>query len=96
MSPETLSLIATFATSHGALRAEREIKALGIAVELIPVPREIASDCGFCLLFPGIGDRLEGAAMEVARGLGKEGLWSVSETRTAESGKKERRYERIA
>ena len=34
--------------SH-ALRAEKLLKAQGIACKLIPVPRQLSSDCGVCL-----------------------------------------------
>jgi hypothetical protein len=34
--------------SH-ALKAEKILKAAGIAHKLIPVPRHISSDCGVCL-----------------------------------------------
>ena len=96
MSYEAVSLIATFSTSHDALRAEREVKARGIEAELIPVPREIASDCGFCLLLPAGSERPEGAALEAAMSLDKESIWSVCETAIAGNRKKEKRYERIA
>lgn len=32
-----------------ALKAEKILKAAGIAHKLIPVPRHISSDCGVCL-----------------------------------------------
>ena len=37
--------IVTFTTTHGALRAERAAKEAGFRVRMIPVPREISSDC---------------------------------------------------
>jgi len=83
-------VIATFRTSHDALRAERSLRSRGIEVELIPVPREIAGDCGFCLLFPTGEIRVEEA------GLGAEGVWLVEERGSGEGLRKERRYERIA
>jgi Protein of unknown function (DUF3343) len=43
-------LLATYASSHEALQAERRLKAAGLQVELIPAPRQIRSSCGFCLL----------------------------------------------
>ncbi len=55
MCPEGASFIVTYAASHAAIRAERNVKALGLRVELIPVPREISSACGFCLLVSGAG-----------------------------------------
>lgn len=83
-------MIATFRTSHDALAAERSLRSRGIGVELIPVPREIASDCGFCLLLATGELRVE------AVGLGAEGIWLVEERGSGEGLRKERRYERIA
>ncbi|OGO07097.1 MAG: hypothetical protein A2Y61_04525 [Chloroflexi bacterium RBG_13_60_13] len=34
-----------------ALRAEKLFKKTGIAVRLVPVPRQLSSDCGICLRF---------------------------------------------
>jgi hypothetical protein len=38
-----------FASVSHALKAEQTLKAAGIAHKLIPVPRQISSDCGVCL-----------------------------------------------
>ncbi len=35
-----------FESVHRVMRAEKVLKEKGIAVDLIPVPREINSDCG--------------------------------------------------
>jgi hypothetical protein len=35
----------------GALQAEKRLKGKGIATKLIPVPRQLSSDCGVCLRF---------------------------------------------
>jgi len=62
----------TFRTTHAALRAERAFLAKGYAIELIPVPRGISSDCGFCVkaALPddreSDGRRIRGAAFDVA------------------------------
>jgi len=37
--------------SH-ALKSEKLLKAAGLAIKLIPVPKELSADCGVCLLFP--------------------------------------------
>ena len=37
--------IVTFPTVHAAIQAERAAKEEGVAVQMIPVPREISSDC---------------------------------------------------
>lgn len=48
MKTENYSVILVHATSH-ALRAEKVIKQAGISCRLIPVPRQLSSDCGVCL-----------------------------------------------
>jgi hypothetical protein len=77
-------LLATYATSHGALLAEKRLKAAGLQVELIPVPRQVRSSCGFGLL----------AEVEDDGGLlresGAEGLWRAHEP---EPGQHRRTYE---
>lgn len=51
-------------TGH-AIRAEQVLHMAGIACKLIPVPRQISSDCGVCV-------RVEQADLEAARAaLGK-------------------------
>ena len=37
---------------HQVMKAEKVLKEKGILVDLIPVPREISSDCGVALEFP--------------------------------------------
>jgi hypothetical protein len=49
-----------FESVHRVMRAEKILKGRGIAVDLIPVPREINSDCG--------------VAVEVDVGLGEEAM----------------------
>ncbi len=41
--------IATFPTTFAALRAERAAGEAGFAVRMVPVPREISSDCNMCM-----------------------------------------------
>ena len=43
--------VVLFHSITGALQAEKHIKAKGIATKLIPVPRQLSSDCGVCLRF---------------------------------------------
>lgn len=74
-------LLATFPSSQAALRAEQRLKREGLTVELIPVPRQIRSSCGFCLLCSIAGPLPD---------LGAEGLWKVLD---AERGPTRRRYE---
>lgn len=40
-----------FLSMSGVLRAEKLLKAEGIPLKLIPVPRHLSSDCGVCLRF---------------------------------------------
>jgi hypothetical protein len=43
--------VVLFASTHFALRAEKLAKENGLSVKLIPVPRQLSSDCGVCLRF---------------------------------------------
>jgi len=88
--------IITFRASHAAMRAERELAVRGYAVELVPVPREISSDCGFCLRASLEGGEASRArALGLAAALSCEGAWAERATETAD-GRREKRYERIA
>jgi hypothetical protein len=40
-----------FRSVQGALSAEKILTASGVAYKLIPVPRHISSNCGFCIRF---------------------------------------------
>ncbi len=42
----------TFPSSHHALRAERICKEAALPAFLVPLPREISSDCGVSLILP--------------------------------------------
>ncbi len=42
--------VLTFPSSHYALKAEKICKDVGVKVMLIPLPREISSDCGVALI----------------------------------------------
>jgi hypothetical protein len=100
LSPENTGaqsrLIVTFRSSHAALRAERTLMERGACVELIPVPREIASECGFCLLTPPLPG---GTFPEVFAGIESwpdcEGRWLVHEWSVPGRYRKERSYEPI-
>jgi len=67
------------------------LKTKGISPDLIPVPREIASDCGFCLLLEGFEGRMNGM-LDI--GLEYEAIWKRW-VDTDREGRK-RNYERIA
>ncbi len=38
-----------FSSIHHVMRAEKLLKGKGIQIDLIPVPREISSDCGVAI-----------------------------------------------
>lgn len=87
-----MPVIATFRSSHAALAAERSLLGAGLAVELIPVPRQIRSDCGFCLLL-----ELAGAGapeLQLLEACGATGRWRVVETQADPASRKVKHYER--
>jgi hypothetical protein len=43
--------VVLFQSVHHALRAEKLLKEAGIPCKLIPIPRNLSSDCGVCLRF---------------------------------------------
>jgi hypothetical protein len=43
---KTMKYVFIFESVHRVMRAEKILKGKGIKVDLIPVPREISSDCG--------------------------------------------------
>jgi hypothetical protein len=45
MTDEHSTWIVTFPNTHLALKAERVAKGLGIPMKMIPVPRDMSSDC---------------------------------------------------
>lgn len=44
-----MKVILLFQSVHQVTRAERILKENGLVVDLVPVPREISSDCGVAL-----------------------------------------------
>jgi hypothetical protein len=48
MNNEPYAVILVPSTSY-ALKAERALEQAGIACKLIPVPRQLSSDCGSCV-----------------------------------------------
>jgi hypothetical protein len=64
-------VLATYPSSQAALRAESRLQAAGAGVELIPVPRQVRSSCGFGLLV-----ELEGNEEHLLHSA-PEGLWRV-------------------
>ncbi|MFA7384026.1 MAG: DUF3343 domain-containing protein [Desulfurivibrionaceae bacterium] len=47
----TGSYVAIFLSIHYVLKAEQLLKAGGIALDVVPVPREISGDCGMAITF---------------------------------------------
>ncbi len=43
--------VAAFHATYAVLKAEKTLKGLGISVKLIPVPRQISSNCGIAVRF---------------------------------------------
>lgn len=41
-----------FPSVHFVLKAEKLVKQKGLAIKVIPVPRQFSSDCGVCIQFP--------------------------------------------
>lgn len=70
------AVILVYSTSH-AIKIERALRDAGIDSQLIPVPRQLSSDCGVCV-------RIERAQGEAARqiiavlGLEIDGLHAVN------------------
>jgi len=47
-----MTCILLFQSVHQVMKAEKVLKERGMAVDLIPVPREISSDCGVAIQVP--------------------------------------------
>jgi hypothetical protein len=47
--PDSNFFFILFYTIHDVLRAEKILKQHGLRHELIPVPRNLSSDCGMCV-----------------------------------------------
>lgn len=62
MSDHTSYHVILFKSVSYALKAEKILKACGIPHKLIPVPKQISSDCGICLRFEtALQERIEAA-----------------------------------
>jgi len=44
-----MKVVILFESIHQVLRAEKLLKGRGIKIDLIPVPRELSSDCGVAI-----------------------------------------------
>lgn len=62
--------IFTFDSTQQAMRCEKELKAEGFAVRIIPTPREITASCGLSLRFekqdqPTIQKKVDDQGLEI-------------------------------
>jgi hypothetical protein len=48
-----MKCVLIFSSIHQVMRAEKLLKGKGIKIDLIPVPREISSDCGVAIELSG-------------------------------------------
>ena len=61
------SLFLLFDTIHDVLRAEKALKRRGLAIELVPVPRNLSSDCGMAI-------RIDAGPVELTNNLADIGV----------------------
>ncbi len=89
MSSKEVGLLLTFPSVHAALTTEGRLKAAGLALEMIPLPRDISSACGYgILLGPGAGDRAWISDVDL------EASYRVYETEPKDGSRRKRYYER--
>ncbi len=67
-------ILLTFASIHYVLKAEKIIKKQGLFTDMIPVPKEISSDCGMALLIYE-KDLTEIKSLLNEKGLKPEGIY---------------------
>jgi len=72
---ERHTVVLVYSTSH-ALRAEKVLAEAGILCKLIPVPRQLSSDCGVCIRVR-TDDRTTAREALNAAGLEIEGIHDV-------------------
>jgi hypothetical protein len=66
--------VAIFHSIHRVMKAEKVLKARKLQILLIPVPRQLASDCGLAIRFNlGLREAVEAALAEA--GLAVAGIW---------------------
>jgi len=89
-----MDYLATFASSHAALRAEQVCRGEALPAELIPLPSQIRGDCGFCLLLEGGGEAETERRLQRLRSLGAVALYRVRVDQPSPSSRKVKSYER--
>jgi hypothetical protein len=65
MTRNQFTVIIVRSTNH-ALRAEKTLHQEGIGCKLIPVPRQISSDCGVCLRIQQVDTEIVYQVLEAA------------------------------
>ena len=77
--PETC--VGIFSSIHFVLKAEKLLKKTGLAVETIPVPRKISSDCGIAISFSA-GDVSKVKELLEEKKVRLQGIYILSEDGT--------------
>ena len=75
MSDEPRCVILFRSTTH-VVRAEKVLLAAGLKPKLIPVPRELSSECGVCLMV-ACGDQARAVTALKAAAVAYEGVHTV-------------------
>jgi len=75
MDSARYAVILVHSTSH-AIRAEKVLHMAGISSKLIPVPRQLSSDCGVCVRVAR-ADREAALAALAAHTVEMEGVYDV-------------------
>ncbi|MFW6115548.1 MAG: DUF3343 domain-containing protein [Chloroflexota bacterium] len=75
MTEGQYTVVLIYSTSH-ALRAEKVLAEAGIACKLIPVPRQLSSDCGVCIRIRTVDREATRKAVDEAE-LEIEGVYDI-------------------
>ena len=77
MCPDTVHGVVLFPSVSHCMRAESLLLGAGLRCKLIPVPRELSSDCGVALRFDRRDQRKVQGLLEEA-GLEYEGVYELA------------------
>jgi hypothetical protein len=85
MNGEGYAVILVYSTSH-AVRIEKLLAERGISCKMIPVPRQISSDCGVCVRIlqacvAVAREAIEAAKIEIQGIASLEARWEVNHER---------------
>mgnify|MGYP001046099446 CR=1 FL=1 len=75
MKDDHYTVVLVYSTSH-ALRAEKVLAEVGIDCKLIPVPRQLSSDCGVCVRVRAADRKATHKALNEV-GLEIEGMYDI-------------------